>query len=537
MPAFALVEDHYKREQYRTGLQDVLQPYQQAYLMASPQERRGFADNVLGAARDHPDLAVLLLSFLFDLTKDAQYVPLLVKAVAACGALPPAQHYNLFLHLSHLFMMNRAAFSVEAYGRMRQKLLKPLYARLFRRIEKAQVAPIAPYKPDPKKVLVITNVMNNPRMTGPLWDVLEYAHALKTEFGMEPLVFNSNIWLQEMGAALWPLRCYATPPGKQRDVWPHRGGALPLFRLWEPWPDQAALQDFNAMVMAERPALAITIGDMNCYTELLARHIPAYVMHFTVDFPVTLHSRPAYHPGLPETAPALLKAAGYPDAAQKLVKLVPSYSVPGKFARYARRDFGIAGKAFVYAIVGHRLDSEVTHDFLMFLEQVARAVPRGFFIFMGLFTSYKRRIAAYAGLAGRTAFVGNVGDVPSFMAIVDCYLNPDRAGGGSSAVYALAAGVPVLTLPHGDVAFAAGNTRYCADYDALRERAIALARVPAALQEARALALARARLICQRNVNMHLLLKDAGIRSAISRRSARGKTRSSYSSLGKRDKR
>ncbi len=497
------------RGDFLTGIEDVLQPYRSRYEIANLGARRAFITTLQTRAHAEPALAVLLLSFVFDLSKDPSLVPDLLAAVGARRDLPPHRHYNLFLHLTHLLMMNRAAFSAADYAHLRQKSLRPLFARILQRLRRTVPEPLAPYRADRKKVLVIANAINNPRFTGPLWDALEYAHSLRHDFGLEPLVVNSNIWLQTMADPIWPLRCYSTPPGKQRDYWPHRSDKLPLFRLWESSPTPAALADFCALVQAERPALAISIGDTNAYTELLAEQIPTYVMHFTVDFPITLRARPTYHPNLPETTLAIRRMAGQLDT--NLVQLVPSYSVHGRYCRYTRRDFGVAEDACVYAVVGHRLDSEVTADFLQILNNILAAVPNGFVFFLGLFPSYRSRVAPYPALCQRSAFIGNVGDVASFMRIVDIYLNPDRAGGGSSAVYALDAGVPVLTMPHGDVAFAAGTDHHCADYGSLQSRAVSLAADQALLRRARRMAKLRAAAICQRDVNMRLILQDAGI--------------------------
>lgn len=497
------------RGEFLTGIEDVLQPYRSRYEAASPPAQRAFMSALQARARAEPALAVLLLSFLFDVSKDPSLVPDLLAAVAARDDLPPHRHYNLFLHLTHLLMMNRAAFSPADYAQLRQKSLRPLFAQIMRRLRRTVPEPLAPYRADSKKVLVIANAINNPRFTGPLWDALEYAHALRQDFGLEPLLVNSNIWLQAMTDPIWPLRCYTTPPGKQWDAWPHRGGKQPLYRTWEPMPSPPALADFFVMVREHRPALAIVIGDLNAYAELLAEHVPTYVMHFTVDFPITLRARPTYHPNLPETAPAIRRLAS--QANSNLVQLVPSYSVQGRYCRYERQDFGIKPGDFVYAVVGHRLDSEVTAAYLQLLENLLVSVPQGFVCFLGLFPSYQSRVAAYPALSRRSAFIGNVGDVASFMQIVDVYLNPDRAGGGSSAVYALAAGVPVLTLPQGDVAFAAGAAHHCVDYAALLSRAQALAADPVLRRQARRLAAARAAALCQRDVNMRLILQDAGI--------------------------
>ncbi len=506
---------------YLSALEDILIPYGDLYHRATPRQQRHFQDYIVGLARAYPRRALLLLSFLFDLTKQPELFRPLTDAVMRQRQLPPHRLYNLVLHLSHLLMANKAAFNSIAYAKARQQILKPLYARIYHKLLAAAPRKITPYRPNPKKILVLTNVINDPRMTGPFWDTLEYAWTLKHRFGMEPVIVNTNIWLQAMGAPIWPLRCYPTYPGRQWGSWPHRGDVLRLFRIWEPWPSPVALDDFITMVEQERPAVAINIGDTNVYTDLLGEAIPAYSMHFTVDFPVTLNARPTWHPGVAEMAPAVCRAAAISTAG--LVPLIPSYSLPGRLAAYQRRDFGIDSKAFVYVIVGHRLDSEITRDCLTMLENILAHVPHGFIFFTGLFATYKIHVKNYPTLLARSAFVGNVADMAGFFEICDVYINPDRTGGGSSAVYAMAKGLPVLTLPRGDVAFAAGPAQHCADYTAMVDRAVTLAQNPQVRRAAQKVAANRAAQLCQRDKNMRLILDDAALLRSRGKSSPRSK--------------
>ena len=48
---------------------------------------------------------------------------------------------------------------------------------------------------------------------------------------------------------------------------------------------------------------------------------------------------------------------------------------------------------------------------------------------------------------------------------MDLYVNPDRMGGGFSSAMALTAGVPVLSINHGDVLKQVGKTFCVENYD------------------------------------------------------------------------
>lgn len=58
------------------------------------------------------------------------------------------------------------------------------------------------------------------------------------------------------------------------------------------------------------------------------------------------------------------------------------------------------------------------------------------------------------------------------LAVIECcdlYVNPKRSGGGSSASEALYKGIPVVTLPNGDVSIAAGSEFWVKDYPKMQD--------------------------------------------------------------------
>jgi glycosyltransferase involved in cell wall biosynthesis len=62
----------------------------------------------------------------------------------------------------------------------------------------------------------------------------------------------------------------------------------------------------------------------------------------------------------------------------------------------------------------------------------------------------------------------NLGFQNDMLAVLDCcdlYINPKRKGGGTSAFEAMYKGMPLVTLPVGDVGLAAGADFQAADYD------------------------------------------------------------------------
>ncbi len=125
-----------------------------------------------------------------------------------------------------------------------------------------------------------------------------------------------------------------------------------------------------------------------------------------------------------------------------------------------RNQFDIAEDAFVLAIVGNRLDSEITPEYLEFLNELLDYDKRFVIAFIGKF----HQINLHQNENHRVFYLGFQSDLSAAFQIVNLYLNPPRNGGGKSALIALYNGVPVVTFPECDVASNVGDAFICSDY-------------------------------------------------------------------------
>ena len=118
---------------------------------------------------------------------------------------------------------------------------------------------------------------------------------------------------------------------------------------------------------------------------------------------------------------------------------------------HKKSDYGIDENTFVILIAGNRLDREVSDEFLQVLNQVLERQDNAAVVFVGDCLELKK-VLMQDRFADKYTFVGKVKDFKGIMSIGDLFLNPPRQGGGTGAYYAIAKGVPVLTLPNCDVA-------------------------------------------------------------------------------------
>nr|WP_245986980.1 glycosyltransferase [Azospirillum thermophilum] len=150
------------------------------------------------------------------------------------------------------------------------------------------------------------------------------------------------------------------------------------------------------------------------------------------------------------------------------------YTLPETGGGGSRGDFGLPDEGPVYVVVGNRLDIEAGPEFLARLDALLDRVPAARVAFAGAVESLPERVAALRN-APRFHVLGHVDDIRALYRVATAYLNPPRQGGGGSAAFALAEGLPVVTLPAGDVASIAGGAFIVVDQADFEARAAALA--------------------------------------------------------------
>ena len=116
------------------------------------------------------------------------------------------------------------------------------------------------------------------------------------------------------------------------------------------------------------------------------------------------------------------------------------------FHNYTRQELGIWEHGFVLMIVGWRLDSEIADDFLAMLDRIAAQRENVQVVFMGRYESWQSIQTGYERLWKHTRYLGKQEDALAVFACGDLYVNPRRAGGGSSVAEALYQGLPAVIL-------------------------------------------------------------------------------------------
>ena len=136
--------------------------------------------------------------------------------------------------------------------------------------------------------------------------------------------------------------------------------------------------------------------------------------------------------------------------------------------QYCRSEVGLPEEKFLIAIVGNRLDDEIDMEFVLLMQKIIQKAPNVAFVIIGEVEKIKKDFESDI-FENHIFYLGYCADLVGIYGILDLYMNPKRMGGGYSSVMALAAGVPVVSLPKCDVAGHVGTQFIVKDYCEMEE--------------------------------------------------------------------
>jgi hypothetical protein len=140
-----------------------------------------------------------------------------------------------------------------------------------------------------------------------------------------------------------------------------------------------------------------------------------------------------------------------------------AFELKNQFKKFSKNQLSIPNNKFILSVVGNRLNFEIDDDFLSMLDDCCNELNT-FVVFISNYEFNNEQKKQYKYLYRNSKSMGFQNDLLAIMEHVDLYINPKRKGGGSSAIYALYKGKPVITLNYGDVANNVGDEFCCETY-------------------------------------------------------------------------
>lgn len=376
-----------------------------------------------------------------------------------------------------LFLMRMDFASVPDF--VTERVL-PFYERFLGQISlRLGLAPVArpADKPATGRVVFITNQFLSDQHQ-PSRDLLTQVVRLQRDLGRTVLALNTNMMPDRYHSPFIPPFAAAVEERLSDDQTIQFGSdSVRLLSSTAPGITADKLNGFFAAVEEFDPDLVIAFGGSVIVADLLVSARPLLCIPTTSGQTISLADIVLDYGG--RTAPP-----GGGRLARSWRPFRLGMALRQDDGSTSRAEFDMADDAFLYVVVGNRLDAEVDAMFLAMLERVLDAVPHGEILFAGPVDRLPGNLAA-SRHAARLRCLGHVERIGALLSLCDVFLNPHRTGGGGSAAQALASGLPILAFDSGDVASIAGPGFVVGSSDAFIERAVALATDPALLSRSR----------------------------------------------------
>lgn len=419
-------------------------------------------------------------SLLFLLTGDVAYYRALVNTALddPLRFSIPSMHYAYWGIAMRLFQGDTrkgdiGAFTTGEFRRFYRLLVEETARRYGLDTRLRRVAP----RTAVKRVALITNQMLGEGHQ-PTADAFDYARRLQDDQGCEVLIVNPNAMAVEGENGFVPEYSYnVTEEYDGEQTLSALGAQVRMLSFPQPRFDEEKLTAIVDAVQRFDPDVIVAFGGSNTVADLFARSRPVVFLPTSSGLPPSLATLLLGY--APEDS-----AAGWPEEARARFRPFSfGWTLPDAGPARSRADFGLPDDGPLYVVVGNRLDQEVGPEFLETLDRLLDRVPDGHVAFAGATADLPGRIGA-ARNAARMHALGDVDAIRGLYGVATAYLNPPRQGGGGSAAFALADGLPVVSYAKGDVAGIVGPAMTVADEVAFLDRAATLGQDDAARTQA-----------------------------------------------------
>lgn len=398
--------------------------------------------------------SIFLQSFLLHITQKSEYLENMLDVTANSSAFQAAEKYFL------LFRYIRFSFLNSDISPRISTLLRKLYHDIFEdykhRVNQkcTNVQPIPKESRNPNLVFVFTSQFLDLNH-GPTKTALDRCYQLMKYMGKqvilintaELLTFRGIVPFHKMGAGNVNTSLYNQNSIAYKDI------EVPFYQPSAVMPDEDELLQLMEIVTKYKPYLIIGISGTSIATDLCGQLVPA-VSISTVNSSLQTTKALFDVIGRPITEHDIKQLALSGKTAKNIIESVFTFDFKPQQQHYTREQLHLPKNEFLLAIIGGRLNQEVTEELL----QTLLATADTHLVFIGKYNPEQSKVLSQPENRRRYTYLGFQEDVLAILEHMNLYINPLRVGGATSAVEALYKGVPVLTLKHGDVYVAVGDS-------------------------------------------------------------------------------
>lgn len=416
-------------------------------------------------------MKIHLLSFCMKLSERRTYAEWLTAEVRNAGYDEIGEYAKYYLYWQ---IVNCVFENSKLQSEQLQKAIVRLYLELYQAFYRALRMERYPYIPieerNQESVVVFTAQLLD-EMHAPTKTLYDRCYYMQKYLGKKVTIINTAMTLVQKGDTPFYNRnkgVYNSELSDKKQI-VYKGETFAFYQCRNDMPDLQTMQSIIDWVAKERPYCILHIGGGDLCVDLCGNIVPQITIS-TVFSGIATSCGTFQMVGrnLEDADAAVLQIMGC--KVENVIRTLFTFVFKEQTHHYNREELGLSAQAKVLLITGWRLDREADDSFLQMIEDVLNRECETEVVFMGLFDSYEEKVKPFSNLQKRSHYLRFQEDALAVTECCDIYVNPKRKGGGSSAAEALYKGLPVVTLPFGDVAAAAGESFCVADYGEMADK-------------------------------------------------------------------
>ena len=413
-------------------------------------------------------LRLFFLSWAHHITLDTIYMERIVEETI-CAPLDIDEKWHLYEQLTGLFFKNPDWTMSERLEELLDALYKSVVDWYLERLDKE--LKFIPVGERNKEFVLVTTGQFLGIQHGPTKTTLDRCRILISDLGKDVLLVNSGTvipWYRIVPMVKMTIGSYLDKYSNA-DCISYENVDVPYWQMENRLPTLSEMRKLVDIVIENKPYQIVSIGN-GFIEEILCRLIPTIHISLTPSkMGRTFVQYQQIGRRVNQKDRLVLEHRGISE--RHIVSDVFTSHLQPQFSHANRSELGLPSTGRIAVIVGGRLSSEVTEDFLL---MVKPCMEQGMYLLiLGDVSSKEEEFRNVLGDASeRLVLPGAVEDPLAYLDHCFIYLNPKRIGGGTSSVEAMSKGVPPITIRYGDVYTNVGESFAVSDYGEMKNMII-----------------------------------------------------------------
>lgn len=409
---------------------------------------------------------IYVYSFMIEITHEEKDLTDVYKIIEHSDKLSIYTKYYLYYQLK-IKMFTFAELDKENARVAKWQLFQHIFYE-FKKIVSAPLDYIPEESRNEQLVVIITEQMLSDKV-GPTRTALERSASVIRDWKKKVLLINTA----EAATSVGKIDVYNNKIPNYIKEWNElafmewKGVKIPFVQCDQNMPDKEMLDMLLLQIRKLAPGYVLNLGGSSLFANLVNEFLP--VLTIGLGFSELEPTQTMFQTlarKIKDDDRKLVRILGMPE--NHVIETRFTFDIKPAFSSFTRKEVGIPENKFILAVVGTRLDNEITEEFLELLDKLC-GLEEYFVVFAGVYNTYQQKINTYEHLVQYSLYCGYQNDMLAFFSLCDLFVNPIRKGGGTMAVEAMSQGIPVVSTPYGDIAADIGEEFQVEDYRIMLE--------------------------------------------------------------------